>query len=198
MTEILKVIEVIPFRSFKEKIKIVQQHEGKGKIEIYDNIVYIERTEKGADNLDLIKSYNDLCEEIEIWKWRIEAYKAEIEALKKLARFDGPSDISAIDYSQPSIQTSGQLGFEEALIRLQKIDSHILLHTETIKKLEKAKRQMEERIEKLEGLDRKVVYMRDALNKPLTEIAEELGYSYQYIKEISSRNKKPTNNLQTR
>ena len=186
----MRVIEVIPYRTFKDKLNITKEYDGKVKIEVFKDTIYIERTEKGADELDLIKSYNDLCEEIEISKWRIEAYKAEIEALKKLARFDGPSDISAIDYSQPSIQTSGQLGFEEALIRLQKIDSHILLHQETIKKLEKAKKQMEERIEKLEGLDKKVVYMRDVEGKTLYQIANELGYSEIYIKKISARNPK--------
>lgn len=32
----------IPFKNFKEKIKIVQAYDKKGKVKILDNIVYIE------------------------------------------------------------------------------------------------------------------------------------------------------------
>ena len=142
----------------------------------------------GGQTMDVIKSYKDLCEEIEIWKERIKAYKVEIEALKKLAKFEGPSDISAIDYTRPSVSTSGQLGFEDALIRIQKIESHIELHKDTIERLERSKENLEERIEQLEGLDKRVIYKRDVEGKKLYEIADELGFSEIYIKKISARN----------
>ena len=141
-----------------------------------------------GQTMDVIKSYKDLCEEIEIWKERIKAYKVEIEALKKLAKFEGPSDISAIDYTRPSVSTSGQLGFEDALIRIQKIESHIELHKDTIERLERSKENLEERIEQLEGLDKRVIYKRDVEGKKLYEIADELGFSEIYIKKISARN----------
>lgn len=139
--------------------------------------------------MDTIKSYKDLCEEIEIWKWRVEAYKAEIKALKKLAKVYGPSDVKGIDYSQPKVQNTNQIGFEEFLERLYKLEHHIYIHEEAIKNMEKCRKNMEERIKKLEGIDQKVVYMRDIEGKKLMDIAEELGYSYQYIKEVSARNK---------
>jgi len=140
--------------------------------------------------MDTIKSYKDLCEEIEIWKWRVKAYKAEIKALKKLAKVYGPSDVKGIDYSQPKVQNTNQIGFEEFLERLYKLEHHIYIHEEAIKNMEKCRKNMEERIKKLEGIDQKVVYMRDIEGKTLVQIAEELGYSYDYIKEISARNKK--------
>lgn len=139
--------------------------------------------------MEIIKSYKDLCEEIEIWKWRVEAYKAEIKALKKLAKVYGPSDVKGIDYSQPKVQNTNQIGFEEFLERLYKLEHHIYIHEEAIKNMEKCRKNMEERIKKLEGIDQKVVYMRDIEGKKLMDIAEELGYSYQYIKEVSARNK---------
>ncbi|WP_291548031.1 hypothetical protein [Clostridium sp. HMP27] len=40
------VIEVIPYRTFKEKIKLVKEHLGQGKIEVYKSYIYIEREEK--------------------------------------------------------------------------------------------------------------------------------------------------------
>ena len=140
--------------------------------------------------MEPIKSYKDLCTEIEIWKERVKAYEAEIKALKKLAKAYGPSDVKGIDYSQPKVQNTNQIGFEEFLERLYKLEHHIYIHEEAIKNMEKCRKNMEERIKKLEGIDQKVVYMRDIEGKTLVQIAEELGYSYDYIKEISARNKK--------
>ncbi|MCQ4925286.1 hypothetical protein NE686_19435 [Tissierella carlieri] len=82
--------------------------------------------------MDIIKSYKDLCEEIEIWKWRVEAYKAEIKALTKLAKAYGPGTVRGIDYSQPKVQGISQMAFEEYLLRLQQLGSHIYLHEEAI------------------------------------------------------------------
>ena len=38
----LRHIEIIPFNSFKEKMKIVKEFEGKAYIEIIDNYVFVE------------------------------------------------------------------------------------------------------------------------------------------------------------
>lgn len=37
------IVEVIPFRTFKEKIAITKQFYGKAKMEIYKDFIYIER-----------------------------------------------------------------------------------------------------------------------------------------------------------
>lgn len=139
--------------------------------------------------MDTIKSYKDLCSEIEIWKERLKTYEIQIEAIKKLAKLDGPKDITGIDYTQPYVDGTSQIGFEEALEMLGKIESHIYLHQQAITNMEKSKKKIEESIKGLEGLDQKVVYMRDIKGMTLADIAEELGYSYQYIKEVSARNK---------
>ena len=140
--------------------------------------------------MDPVKSYKDLCEEIEIWKERLKTYEIQLKTISKLAKLDGPSDISAIDYTKPYVDKTNQIGFEEALEMLHKIESHIYLHKEAIKNMEKLRKNIEERIKKLEGIDYKVVYMRDIEGKSLVEIADKLGYSYDYIKEVSARNKK--------
>lgn len=139
--------------------------------------------------MNIIKSYKELCTEIEMWKYRIQAYQAEVEALKRLAKIDGPSEVGAIDYSRPNVQTSGQMGFQEYIVRLQHLEKHIYLHQDTIRRMIESKKNIEKCIEKLEGLDKKVVYMRDIEKKSLLDISNCLGYSYQYIKEISARNK---------
>lgn len=140
--------------------------------------------------MDIIKSYKDLCREIEIWKTRVEAYKAEIEALNKLAKIYGPSEVKGIDYTKPHIQETGQLAFEDYLHRLQQLDHHIYLHEEAIKRMTDTKNKIKEKLEELEGLDKRVVYMRDIEGMTLADIAEELGYSEIYIKKISAKNKR--------
>ena len=140
--------------------------------------------------MEPIKSYKDLCTEIEIWKERVKAYKAEIKALKKLSKVYGPSDVKGIDYSQPKVQNTNQIGFEEFLERLYKLEHHIYIHEEVIESMIKAKAKIEEHLKNLEGIDKQVVYMRDIEGKSLKEIADELGYSEIYIKKISARNKR--------
>lgn len=39
------IIEVIPFHSFKERLQLIKQLIGKGKITIYENYIYYERIE---------------------------------------------------------------------------------------------------------------------------------------------------------
>ena len=41
--EILTVVETIKYRTFKEKIDITKKYDGKAKIQIYDNYIYLEK-----------------------------------------------------------------------------------------------------------------------------------------------------------
>src|SRR5699024_1463954 len=148
--------------------------------------------------MDTIKSYKELCNDINFWKARLKSYEIQLETIKKEAKLYGPGDIKAIDYSEPSVQETPQISFEAALKQMKKIESHILLHQNTIERLEKLKKEIEDNIKELEGIDKKVVYMRDIEGKKLVDIAEELGYSYDYIREISSKNKRPTVSPQTK
>ena len=49
------------------------------------------------------------------------------------------------------------------------------------------RKKIDEVIKGLTGLDAKVAYMIDIQEKPLQEISDELGYSYNWISKISSR-----------
>lgn len=54
--------------------------------------------------------------------------------------------------------------------------------------------QAEEALGKAEGIDAKVVFMRDIEKKRLYEIADETGYTYDYVRKVSSRNPKSVHN----
>lgn len=72
----MRVVEAIPYRSFKEKINIVKAHEGKGKVEILGNIVYVEVRGNNMEGKELLKQYNSILEEIQ-------ELKRDIEILEK-------------------------------------------------------------------------------------------------------------------
>jgi len=146
---------------------------------------------------EIIKSYQELCDEIEIWKSRVRAYQAEIRALNQLASIYGPSDISGIDYSKPRVKKTSNIGFEEYLLRLYQIEAHIKVYEATIEMMKQSKEDIEKKIEAMSGVDKKVVYLRDIKGMTLKDIADQLGYSHQYIKEISARNK-PTEYIPTK
>ena len=46
----LKVVELIPYSTFKERLNIIKQYDQKSRIEIFDNYIYIERTEFNEDH----------------------------------------------------------------------------------------------------------------------------------------------------
>ena len=40
------VIEMIPYNSFREKLKITKENDGKARIEVFEDYIYIERREE--------------------------------------------------------------------------------------------------------------------------------------------------------
>ena len=41
----LKVMELIPYSTFKEKLNITKQYDKSSKVEIFENYIYVERIE---------------------------------------------------------------------------------------------------------------------------------------------------------
>lgn len=37
------IIEVIPYKTFRERLQVTKEYDGRGKIIIYDQYIYIER-----------------------------------------------------------------------------------------------------------------------------------------------------------
>lgn len=46
--QIIRIVEIIPYNNFREKIRITKQYDGKAYIKIYDDYIYIERYEEIA------------------------------------------------------------------------------------------------------------------------------------------------------
>ncbi|HLN89024.1 MAG TPA: hypothetical protein VK253_03060 [Candidatus Binatia bacterium] len=98
-----------------------------------------------------------------------------------------------LDYSKDMVQNGYvPMSLDKILERLNKIDDSIAMVLEVLKAKKDALTKIEIMLEKLEGLEYRVAYMRDIKKMRLFDIAKELGYSHDWIKRISSRIKKST------
>ncbi len=131
------------------------------------------------NNVQVVTSYKDLNKEIEIYKEMLESYEREQYAIYRLLKVPG------IDYPR-YLELQLALNNKTAIVQ-SILDDKI-----------QTKKEMKEKLKQLEGLEYKITYKRYIKGKTLYEIADELGYSYDYIKEISSRiyqsHFKPTDN----
>jgi DNA repair ATPase RecN len=141
--------------------------------------------------IDYNSSYKDLATETDILETRIRDMEREREFLRRSMYANAPVFNGVVDYSKDSVQNGYvPMSLDRILERLNKIDDSISMVQEVLKAKKDALRQVQTMIEKFEGLEYKVAYMRDMEGMRLQEIADKLGYSYDWIRKISSRIKK--------
>jgi len=140
------------------------------------------------------QSYNEICIEIKTLGERIADLRDERKLILKRMYDNSPKGVGVVDYSNERV-TGGQVAMQldQVVYRLNEIDKKI---DQFVSFLE-IKRDVRDRIDKIiqssEDLDMRVTYMRDYKRLPLQVIADDLGYSYDHVKRISSRNKKLVN-----
>lgn len=127
--------------------------------------------------MDFVKTYNDITKEIEILELRLIDLEAELKEARKLC-FSGqlPSDPlpvhvpldKALEYYDAVVEKIGETSNRLAAKKLilQKIEANI---------------------RDFQGVEYQVAYMRDVEGLPLYKIADKLGYSYDWIRKVSSR-----------
>ena len=137
------------------------------------------------------QSYNEICIEIKTLNERIAELHRERKFIFSRMYDNGPKGVGVVDYSAERV-TGGQVAMQldQVVYRLNEIDKKI---DQLVSFLE-IKRDVRDRIDKIiqssEDLDMRVTYMRDYKRLPLQVIADDLGYSYDHVKRISSRNEK--------
>lgn len=137
------------------------------------------------------QSYNELGLEIEALEVRIKEVEKERNYLRKRMYDNAPSANLTVAYGEERVNGGfTALPLDVVLERLNKIDDKLdqLYGFLEIKK--DARDTIDKIIRSSEDLDKKIVFMRDYKNMRLGEIAEELGYSHEHVRRISSRNKK--------
>ena len=127
--------------------------------------------------LKVLESYTDLCNEIDYFNTILQDIQREWQINRNLMFFN------------PSGRHGGYVpvGMDRVAERLDTIrDRHDEVES-YVKEKKKLKRELEDVMKRFTGLEYKVMYKRFVEHKTLNEIAVDLGYSYQYIKEVSSR-----------
>lgn len=103
--------------------------------------------------------------------------------LARMAPAGYPSGQSYIDAD--SIPGHGTMGFDSSLLVMDELDREIEESKKHIECIERDIQEIEYLVESLTGLEQKVKYMQMVEGKSLKVIAEELGYSYNWIRHIA-------------
>ncbi|WP_332238895.1 hypothetical protein [Sporolactobacillus sp. KGMB 08714] len=114
-----------------------------------------------------LKMYNELCEEIDILYLRIQQLEIERKYYWKM----GARSI---------------IHFDQAMEKVCEVDDVLRPLYAILEDKEYVKKRLEQKISTLDGIDYKVAIMK-IQGKSLIEIADELGYSYSWIKRVSSK-----------
>lgn len=123
----------------------------------------------------IIKSYQDLCGEIQCLEWRMRDLEREYYFWYRQCLNYGKKAAAPLDI---------------CVERMKGICDQVEAYATELERKQQLKRDIEHRLSQLEGLEGKVMYKRVIEGKSLREISLELDYSYDWIKKISSRGKK--------
>jgi predicted transcriptional regulator len=137
-------------------------------------------------------SFKDLVLQREMHERYLEIAEENYKFYKKLLHKDAPHEINSINYDGLPSGNGNAITLDRIYFCLQKYESMIEHETWTIENLKQLERDILEKVMQLDGLDYKVVYMRDIKGMRLQDIADELGYDIGYIKNLSSKHKKVT------
>ncbi|MDF2591384.1 MAG: hypothetical protein K0S75_850 [Clostridia bacterium] len=136
-------------------------------------------------------SFKNLVLQREMHERYLEIAEENYNYYKKLLHKDAPHEISSISYDGLPSGNGNAMSLDRIYMYLQKYESMIEHETWTIENLKKLEKEILAKVMQLDGIDQKVVYLRDIKGMKLQEIADELKYTLDYIKEISKRNKNP-------
>jgi hypothetical protein len=133
--------------------------------------------------MEIMHNYSDLLTEIEVIKEQIDLTERELNYWYGI-------DLQ----KQKGIPLSGwggmKYGTMTALHQGEKKMTSLSKLQERLEQLEEIKQRIETLLNKFEGLEYQIAYKRIVEHKTHQEIADELGYSHQYIKEKWAKRKK--------
>lgn len=129
--------------------------------------------------MKILKELQTLLIERQKCKKRLENYIGEIKTLNRLS--SGPSGMKGIDYSSDKVQSTSQIGFQDALTRLSRINSHIYLHEEELRNMEKVINEIVSILRSMNKLEYEVYILHCVEDMTFSQIANKLGYSERQI-----------------
>ena len=135
-----------------------------------------------------IGNYKELILEIETSRQRLECIEGQKEQLTKLMyAFTSPvKELKAMVYDD--MPKGGQATEYERLEEgMRKLENMIDIEERILLKAEETEAKINDRLKKFEGIDYKVAYLMQIKGYTVQEVADELGYSFYYIQNISAK-----------
>jgi len=129
----------------------------------------------------------------------LEAAEDNLRYWEELLYKDKPKDLNAINIDGMPKGSYNATSLDRIVKHINDGRDRINDIASKLHRLEQLEKAILEEVYKFDGIDFKVVYLRDITGLRISEIAETLGYSEQYIKEISAKNKTyflPTDNIE--
>lgn len=124
---------------------------------------------------DVRTTYNDLCKEIEI----LELRAGDLEYQMRIAK--------SICFRGFVTDQRSRIPLDKALTSYDNVKDELLGVVAILEHKQMTKRNIEQKMSEFDGLEYQVAYKRDILRQSLDKIADDLGYSYNWIMKISSR-----------
>lgn len=134
----------------------------------------------------LIQSYKDMVKELEAHEKLLDI--AETNKKYYLQLFDKkPAEVKSINMDGMPKGCSNDLSFDRIVEGIQHWDYMMQIEQNNIDRVKARLKEIDDAMKNIEGLQFQVVYKRDIENRSLQEIADELGYAYSTVANISAK-----------
>jgi len=134
----------------------------------------------------VIESCKELKEDIELIKMRLRGLGEERKLLVKNLE-KGPSDVSSIAYDGMPKGSPEHRDIIYWISTLSRCEHNIFLEIETLKIKENTLKEIYNKINGFNDLEKKVIFLKEVEGKNLKEIAAEIGYSYDWVRKINAK-----------
>lgn len=133
-------------------------------------------------------TFNDLCNEIEILEIRAAEIKAQLERVnRQMKRMYAPATKLVASYSGMPGSGFAMMPFEQIGGNIIKLQRELDDINDVLSIKIEARDRMVSKMNDFKDLTNRVLVMRDVQRKTLKEIADELGYTYDWIRKVSSK-----------
>lgn len=139
-------------------------------------------------NTDWRTTYNDLCNEIEILDIREYEINAQLKRIKRqMMNMYEPQSKLVASYSGMPGSGFAMMPFDQVCGNIAQLERELDDIRDVISLKREARQRIEAKMTNFEDITDRIMVMRDIQRKSLREIADDLGYSYDWIKKLSSR-----------
>lgn len=138
-------------------------------------------------NLDGGKLIKDIDFQILMCREKIRNHLKSIEKVKRMAGMNGPAGIGGMDYSGMPHAGFSHMDFPDAMESIAKDEEYISKERETIRALQRRRRNLIRAAEKLEGMEQSIFVSRVIDRMSQDEAADAIGISRRQLQRIERK-----------